>query len=40
MAICEPVADLRGDEAYKTAMAGQMVERALRSALAGVKQGA
>lgn len=37
MAICEPVADLRGDEAYKTAMAGQMVERALRSALAHTK---
>jgi carbon-monoxide dehydrogenase medium subunit len=33
MAICEPAADLRGDEAYKTAMAGQMVERALRIAL-------
>jgi carbon-monoxide dehydrogenase medium subunit len=33
MAICEPSADLRGDEAYKTAMAGQMVERALRTAL-------
>jgi carbon-monoxide dehydrogenase medium subunit len=33
MAICEPAADLRGDEAYKTAMAGQMVERALRTAL-------
>ncbi|HQU03713.1 MAG TPA: xanthine dehydrogenase family protein subunit M [Acidocella sp.] len=37
MAICEPVADLRGDEAYKTAMAGQMVERALRSAVSHVK---
>jgi carbon-monoxide dehydrogenase medium subunit len=34
MAICEPAADLRGDEEYKTAMAGQMVERALRTALA------
>jgi carbon-monoxide dehydrogenase medium subunit len=33
MAICAPTADLRGDEKYKTAMAGQMVERALRSAL-------
>ena len=34
MAICEPAPDLRGDEAYKTAMTGQMVERALRTALA------
>lgn len=34
MAITAPSADLRGDEDYKTAMAGQMVERALRSALA------
>jgi carbon-monoxide dehydrogenase medium subunit len=33
MAICEPMADLRGDEAYKIAMAGQMVERAIRTAL-------
>ena len=33
MAICEPAPDLRGDETYKTAMAGQMVERALRTAL-------
>ena len=32
MAICEPAADLRGDEEYKRAMAGQMVERALRLA--------
>jgi aerobic carbon-monoxide dehydrogenase medium subunit len=30
---CEPAADLRGDEAYKRAMAGQMVQRALRTAL-------
>ncbi|HQT88169.1 MAG TPA: xanthine dehydrogenase family protein subunit M [Acidiphilium sp.] len=37
MAICEPAPDLRGDEAYKTAMAGQMVERALRLAVAHVK---
>jgi carbon-monoxide dehydrogenase medium subunit len=37
MAICEPAADLRGDEEYKTAMAGQMVERALRLALSRVK---
>jgi aerobic carbon-monoxide dehydrogenase medium subunit len=33
MAICEPAADLRGDEAYKTAMAGQMVQRAIHTAL-------
>ena len=32
MTICDPVADLRGDVAYKTAMAGQMTERALRTA--------
>ncbi|HTI00575.1 MAG TPA: xanthine dehydrogenase family protein subunit M [Acidisoma sp.] len=30
---CEPGADLRGDEDYKKAMAGQMVQRALRTAL-------
>jgi aerobic carbon-monoxide dehydrogenase medium subunit len=30
---CEPAADLRGDEDYKRAMAGQMVQRALRAAL-------
>lgn len=34
MKICDPTPDLRGDEAYKTAMAGQMVERALRTAAA------
>jgi carbon-monoxide dehydrogenase medium subunit len=33
MAACEPAADLRGDEDYKRAMAGQMVQRALRTAL-------
>jgi carbon-monoxide dehydrogenase medium subunit len=33
MAACEPAADLRGDEEYKRAMAGQMVQRALRTAL-------
>ncbi|WP_284946362.1 FAD binding domain-containing protein [Acidisoma cladoniae] len=33
MEACEPAADLRGDEEYKRAMAGQMVERALRAAL-------
>jgi carbon-monoxide dehydrogenase medium subunit len=34
MAICDPAEDLRGDRAYKTAMAGQMVRRALRAAAA------
>ncbi|MFT0546769.1 FAD binding domain-containing protein [Allopusillimonas ginsengisoli] len=32
MSVCEPVADLRGDIEYKTAMAGVMTERALRTA--------
>ncbi|MBB5213519.1 FAD binding domain-containing protein [Parapusillimonas granuli] len=32
MAACDPVADLRGDIQYKTAMAGVMTERALRAA--------
>ncbi len=32
MAICDPAADLRGDVAYKTAMAGQMVKRAIQAA--------
>jgi len=32
MAICDPADDLRGDREYKTAMAGQMVQRALRKA--------
>jgi carbon-monoxide dehydrogenase medium subunit len=31
MAICAPSTDLRGDEEYKTAMAGQMVIRAVRN---------
>jgi aerobic carbon-monoxide dehydrogenase medium subunit len=34
MAACDPAADLRGDVEYKTAMAGQMVKRALRAAAA------
>ncbi len=34
MAVCDPAEDLRGDRAYKTAMAGQMVQRALRAAAA------
>jgi len=33
MAVCDPAEDLRGDRDYKTAMAGQMVQRALRRAL-------
>jgi aerobic carbon-monoxide dehydrogenase medium subunit len=32
MAICDPAEDLRGDRAYKTAMAGQMVQRAIAKA--------
>ncbi len=32
MAICDPAEDLRGDIEYKTAMAGQMVKRALQKA--------
>ena len=34
MAIADPQEDLRGDRDYKTAMAGQMVKRALRAAAA------
>jgi aerobic carbon-monoxide dehydrogenase medium subunit len=34
MAACDPAADLRGSVEYKRAMAGQMVQRALRAALA------
>jgi carbon-monoxide dehydrogenase medium subunit len=34
MAATDPAADLRGDVEYKTAMAGQMVKRALRAAAA------
>ncbi len=33
-AACDPAEDLRGDVAYKTAMAGQMVKRALAAAAA------
>jgi carbon-monoxide dehydrogenase medium subunit len=32
MEVCEPVADLRGDIEYKTAMAGEMTRRALTTA--------
>jgi carbon-monoxide dehydrogenase medium subunit len=34
MALCDPADDLRGDREYKTAMAGQMVRRALAKAAA------
>lgn len=34
MAICDPAEDLRGDREYKTAMAGQMLRRAIRAAAA------
>jgi carbon-monoxide dehydrogenase medium subunit len=34
MAICDPAEDLRGDREYKTAMAGQMLRRALARAAA------
>jgi carbon-monoxide dehydrogenase medium subunit len=34
MAICDPAEDLRGDREYKTAMAGQMLKRALAKAAA------
>ena len=32
MAICDPAEDQRGDREYKTAMAGEMMQRALRTA--------
>jgi carbon-monoxide dehydrogenase medium subunit len=32
MSICDPVADQRGDVEYKTAMAGEMVQRSIRAA--------
>jgi carbon-monoxide dehydrogenase medium subunit len=32
MAVCDPAVDQRGDAAYKTAMCGEMVRRALRTA--------
>jgi carbon-monoxide dehydrogenase medium subunit len=34
IAICDPAEDLRGDREYKTAMAGQMVKRAITRAAA------
>jgi carbon-monoxide dehydrogenase medium subunit len=33
-AACDPAEDLRGDVAYKRAMAGQMLKKALRAAAA------
>ena len=33
-AVCDPAEDLRGDAEYKTAMAGEMVKRAIRAAAA------
>ncbi len=33
MSICDPAVDQRGDAEYKTAMAGEMTQRALRAAL-------
>ncbi|ASW03910.1 MULTISPECIES: FAD binding domain-containing protein [Paraburkholderia] len=38
MSICEPVADLRGDIEYKTAMAGEMTRRALLTAYQRAKR--
>jgi carbon-monoxide dehydrogenase medium subunit len=32
IAVCDPAEDLRGDVEYKTAMAGEMVKRALNKA--------
>ncbi len=37
MSICDPAADLRGDVAYKTAMCGEMTQRALLAAHARAK---
>jgi aerobic carbon-monoxide dehydrogenase medium subunit len=34
MAVCDPAEDLRGDREYKTAMAGQMIRRAIAHAAA------
>jgi aerobic carbon-monoxide dehydrogenase medium subunit len=38
MSICDPAADQRGDAEYKTAMAGEMTQRALRTARLRTKQ--
>lgn len=37
MQICDPAEDLRGDKEYKTYMAGEMVRRAIREAVAKAK---
>ncbi|HEY4037566.1 MAG TPA: xanthine dehydrogenase family protein subunit M, partial [Burkholderiaceae bacterium] len=37
MAICDPAQDQRGDAEYKTAMAGEMTRRALRTAFSRAK---
>ena len=37
MSICEPAADQRGSVEYKTAMAGEMTVRALRTAASRAK---
>jgi carbon-monoxide dehydrogenase medium subunit len=34
MSICDPAQDQRGDAEYKTAMAGEMTQRAIRTAAA------
>ena len=34
MGNCDPAADLRGNDEYNTAMAGQMLKRAIRTAAA------
>ncbi len=34
MAVCDPAEDLRGNPEYKTAMAGQMLKRAIAKAAA------
>jgi carbon-monoxide dehydrogenase medium subunit len=38
MAICDPVEDLRGNVEYKKAMAGEMTQRALRTAASRAKR--
>ena len=38
MGICDPAADQRGDAEYKTAMAGEMTQRALRTARERARQ--
>ena len=38
MSICDPAPDQRGDAEYKTAMAGEMTQRALRTALLRARQ--